>query len=205
MSTKTPVATVSGWIDEDASDIPKDMFLGWISEESGFRNDAPATSMGEVGFVQITPGEAREYGIDLSRVISDPRYSIQAGATLIRGYADKIRRLGYSDDSPAFWRLVKLGHTIGMGGVHALLSVAADQSVDPNDWGALEALWNSYPEKISKYSLPDRSKWFNLIDRVFSRGSLLAGIAVVSQPMIAVPLLLGIAVLLYFLFRGGRA
>jgi hypothetical protein len=116
--------------DESGVSWPFDFMRAWAEAESR-RNDfeekpLPGNDRGEVGWFQIDPREARQLGIDIDRVKSDPVYSVQSGAQVMDMYAAKIP--SYFTGS-AWWGLVKLWH-----GLPSLAKLAQEGLGSAGSW-----------------------------------------------------------------------
>ncbi len=118
-----------------SSSIPISFELGWAKRESG-GNNADTTPGREYGFFQISPQESRALGLDHDRIHVDPPYAVQAGVALINDYAGKAADLGYAFDTDDFWRIVKLIHTVGLGGTRQIIDAAGGGSPS---WSQIEA------------------------------------------------------------------
>lgn len=149
-----------------ATNIPIFFLLGWIDRESG-GNIADTTSAGEKGYFQISPAEARTYGYDLARLGTDPAYSITSGIDLVGNYGDQAAGLGYSYGSDDFWSIVKLIHTVGLGGTRQLISAAGGGTPS---WSAIEAAVDPTMPVGGRTALSA----FGIVDDTFNHGVDLA-------------------------------
>jgi hypothetical protein len=127
-----------GWTDDvtalwsaSGTSYPLAFVLGWISVEQP-NNAAPPTSLGELGWFQIHPDEARMLGIDLARVPTDEAYSFTSGLAVLDYYAARLdpRFVG-----EAHLGMLKLSHTLPAGAAY----VTANYSGDPSSWASISS------------------------------------------------------------------
>jgi hypothetical protein len=143
---------------------PLDFVLGWIAVEQP-KNDAPPTSMDEVGWPQLTPENAREIGYDWERIPTDEAYSFQALVAYMNHAAAKVpgkftgsARLG----------MVKMWHTLP-----ALFNQIADGAPASDDWDTL-ANWAGDNVSDSQVGGHSVDHWLTTVDKTLSTGGLLA-------------------------------
>lgn len=125
--------SVEAWrsyIDRYRGTIPADFLLAWESKESG-GNPCSYTSLGESGIFQIHPDESKYVtnfaglrtacsGSKKTRNLTEDEKALQVttGVELVNHYRDSVRaqlaNVGaeWSESSPDFWKLVKLGHAL---------------------------------------------------------------------------------------------
>lgn len=136
-----PLGAASDWpsilalLRQYSSKIPIYFELGWIKRESGGDN-ADTTSSREYGFFQISPQESAAMGFDHNRIHVDPAYAVQTGVQLINEYAGDASDRGYTYGTDDFWHIVKLIHTVGLGGTDQLIAAAGGGSPS---WAQIEA------------------------------------------------------------------
>lgn len=147
-----------------ASGVPLGLLVGWIGEESGGKITS-YTKLDERGFFQLMPSESKTIGVDHKRLSTDPQYSIDAGVLLIQDYVKSTRKLNVAKEgSSYFWRLVKLGHSMGKGQTKKVVE-AAKQAGKAGSW-----------EELKEFALglringPQPKKWFPFIDRIYQSG-----------------------------------
>lgn len=153
-----------------SSGIPLGLMVGWIAKESGGRL-SEVTKLDERGYFQLMPDESKSIGFDHQRLSTDSDYSIQAGVALIKKYAAQADGLSVAPKgSSYYWRLVKLGHTMGSGAAKKIVAGAKEAGA-AGSWEALEAhaLDNSVKYLLTTRHSP--SKWFPLVDAVYDVGA----------------------------------
>lgn len=120
--------------------VPRGFLIGWFQVESS--GDASSSggywSKGiwhsELGLSQISDEEYRELGfpvVEASR-LRDPKFSAYWGARHAAYYAHVVASWGLNLTADAFWRFVKLCHSIGARRAKAA-ALAAE-----GDWSKLE-------------------------------------------------------------------
>lgn len=149
-----------------SSGIPLGLMVGWIAKESGGKL-TDTTSLDERGYFQLMPDESKTIGVDHERLSTDSDYSIDAGVKLIRHYQSAVNDLNLAA-APAgnayYWRLVKLGHSMGGGQMKKVVNaaVAAGQA---GSWSQLEQF--ALGMRING---PQPKKWFPFVDAVYAVG-----------------------------------
>lgn len=152
-----------------ASGIPLGVLVGWIAKESGGKLSS-TTPLDERGLFQLMPSESKSLGLDHKRLSTDLAYSIDAGLALIAKYMKDARALGIAPEgSGYFWRLVKLGHTMGASATKKIVSGAKDAGA-AGSWEALEAHAIANEKKYLSSTKHSPSKWFPLVDKVYQVG-----------------------------------
>lgn len=149
-----------------SSGIPLGLMVGWIAKESGGKL-SDTTSLGEKGLFQSMASEDQAIGVDHDRVSTDLDYSIDAGVKLIRHYQSAVNDLNLASapaGSSFYWRLVKLGHSVGSGQLRKIVS-AAKTAGQVGSWDQLE----QFALGISVMG-PQPKKWFPFIDLVYQIG-----------------------------------
>jgi hypothetical protein len=155
-----------------SSGIALGLLVGWVAKESGGKlatkpQPGPGdTKYDERGYFQLTPEEAKALGLDHNRLSTDATYSINGGISLINKYAGVAD--GYSlfpRGSSAYWRLVKLIHSMGSGDVQKL-ALGAKSAARGSSWSDFEQYARSGAVK-TKHS-PD--KWFAFVNAVYDVG-----------------------------------
>jgi hypothetical protein len=162
-------------------DIPLYFLMGWIDVESGRQLEGP-TSLGELGYFQIHPGESKELGLDHPRLRTDPDYSIWGGIQLVRKRAAQAHSLGFPEGTELLWRVTKWRHW-APGGVDVILKDMAGNGVKPVSWDAIEQYVIANRVRIGALMdarFPIRGKhWdpmfgINNVDKTIQRGKQLA-------------------------------
>lgn len=157
-----------------SSGIPLGLIVGWVARESAGKLAAKPqpgpgdTKMDERGYFQLTPEESKSLGVEHRRLSTDSTYSINAGLLLIGKYMRAVDALNVAPKgSPYYWMLVKLGHTMGSGGMRRVVD-GARAAGQASSWQKLEdyALANA-----STYSKPSVKKWFPFVDSVREVGA----------------------------------
>lgn len=160
-----------------ASGLPLGLLVGWVAKESAGRvGAAPKRRLKgeddvERGFFQLSPSESRSLGIDHARLSTDPAYSIAAGVRLIREkYVPRAEKLGVAPaGSSYFWRLVKLGHTMGSGATRKIVEGAREAGA-AGSWERLRAHAIENEKRYFSLVKHSPSKWFPLVDDVYEVG-----------------------------------
>ena len=147
-----------------SSGVPLGLLVGWIGEESGGKITS-YTSLDERGFFQLMPIESKTIGVDHKRLSTDPQYSIDAGMLLIQDYIKSTKKLGVAPEgSSYFWRLVKLGHSMGKGQTKKVVE-AAKKAGKAGSWPELEQF------ALNMRVLgPQPKKWFPFVDKIYEIG-----------------------------------
>lgn len=149
-----------------SSGIPLGLMVGWICKESGGKL-TDTTSLDERGYFQLMPSESKSLGLDHQRLSTDSGYSIDAGVQLIRKYQSDVNNLDLVS-APAgtsyYWRLVKLGHSMGSGQMKKVVKAAKDAG-QSGSWSDLEAFATDM-----KINGPQPKKWFPFVDSVYKVG-----------------------------------
>jgi hypothetical protein len=154
--------------------VPYGVALGWIQVESGGRL-GETTSLDERGYFQLMPDESKEIGVDHQRLSTDSDYSLEAGFKLIAYYAKVVRsrtrscNVNVMDGSEFFWRLVKLGHSMGGGSLSMILRDAATANA-ATDWNAFSSFLRAHDGDYLHRLKHSPVKWLGLIDRMFAIG-----------------------------------
>ena len=160
-----------------ASGIPLGVLVGWVAKESAGRiGAAPKVKLKgesdvERGFFQLTPSESKSLGLDHARLSTDPAYSLDAGVRLIREkYAPRAEKLAVAPlGSSYFWRLVKLGHTMGSGAAAKIIA-GAKAAGTAGTWEQLRNHAVSENERYLRETKHSPKKWFPLVDAVYEVG-----------------------------------
>lgn len=152
-----------------ASGIPLGLLVGWIAKESGGKL-SDTTSLDERGYFQLMPSESKRLGLDHQRLSTDSVYSINAGLLLIALYMKEVDALGVAPKGSAYyWRLVKLGHSMGTGAMDKIVKEAQSNGA-AGTWQALEGYAidnNSHFLSLVKHA---PAKWFPFVDAVYNVG-----------------------------------
>jgi hypothetical protein len=134
-------------------DIPLELILGWIHQESSGRLDLEMhNKKDEIGWFQISREERNEI-LHLSesarhRILEDPTFSALQGIQLIRNYDRYLKHhFSFRDDSPSRWGLIRLLHHKGMGAVHKVLKRMRDNHLDPS-----KASWAEVKQFLAGHS-----------------------------------------------------
>jgi len=140
--------------------IPLGLMIGWIAKESGGKL-SDTTSLDERGYFQLMPDESKTLGLDHQRLSTDSDYSIQAGVLLIRHYQSDVNDLNVTSAGTSYyWRLVKLGHSMGSGQMKKVVkaAIAADSA----------GTWDDLEQFALGMSIrgPQPKKWFPFVDEV---------------------------------------
>ena len=149
-----------------ATGIPLGLLVGWIAKESGGKL-ADHTSLDERGYFQLMPAESKSIGVDHERLSTDSDYSIDAGIKLIRRYQSSVNDLNLAAapaGSSFYWKLVKLGHSMGAGQMRKVVSAAKDAG-QAKSWEQLE----QFAIGMSIRG-PQPKKWFPFVDSVYKIG-----------------------------------
>lgn len=152
----------------ESSKVPLGFLIGWIARESGGKL-YDVSKLDERGYFQISVDESKSLGLDHKRLSIDPIYSINGGLMLIGKYIRNTDKLDIaSKGTPYYWKVVKLGHTIGEGGVHRIVTdaKAAGQTVS---WEALRS-YATAAQNDEKYKRLAPKKWFPLVDEIYATG-----------------------------------
>jgi hypothetical protein len=161
-------------------DIPLYFLLGWIDVESGRQLQGP-TSLGELGYFQIHPGESKELGLVHPR-LTEPDYSIWGGIQLVRKRASQAHQLGFPEGTELLWRVTKWRHW-APGGVDVILKDMAGSGVTPVSWDVIEQYVTANRRRIGALMdarFPVRGKhWdpmagINNVNKTLQRGKQLA-------------------------------
>jgi hypothetical protein len=148
------------------SGIPLGVLVGWIAKESGGKLKE-VTKLDERGYFQLMPDESKSLGLDHARLSTDSVYSINAGLLAIGQRMREADALGIAPrGSSYYWRLVKLGHTMGAGDTKKLAN-AAKAAGQAGSWSDFErfALSGAVHTKHSP------AKWFPFIDELYRVGA----------------------------------
>ncbi len=154
--------------------VPYGVALGWIQVESGGRL-GETTSLDERGYFQLLPDESTEIGVDHQRLSIDSDYSLEAGFKLINYYAKVVRfrarvcNVSLAEGSEFFWRLVKLGHSMGGGSLSVMLRDAAAANA-ASSWDSFSAFLRAHDADYLHRLKHSPVKWLSLIDRMFAIG-----------------------------------
>jgi len=151
--------------------VPFGLAVGWIELESG-GNPHEKTPIGEVSVWQISPEEAADMGLDIVRLEHDPQYGLSAGFELVHRYQRAVGRLKVPNlaiGTEYYWRLVKLGHSMGGGAMRRLMTDAINQQAYES-WDLLKPFALSNTAKYLKLLKHSPAKWFEFVDRVFLVG-----------------------------------
>jgi hypothetical protein len=144
--------------------VPLGLLVGWIGFESGGKITS-YTNLDERGFFQLMPAESKTIGVDHKRLSTDPQYSIDAGMQLIQDYVKSTKKLGVAPEgSSYFWRLVKLGHSMGKGQVKKIVE-AAKKAGKAGSWDDLEQF-----ALDMRVLGPQPKKWFPFVDKIYAAG-----------------------------------
>lgn len=151
--------------------IPLGLFVGWIAAESN-GNIKETTSLNEKGYFQLMPEESKSLGLDHDRLGTDPQYSIDGGVQLIqKRYVPFAQGLGiFPNGSADFFRLVKLGHTMGVGAAKKVVD-AAKAAGAVSSWDVLDHYAMDNSSALYKQTGHSPKKWFPLVDKVYSIGA----------------------------------
>lgn len=153
-----------------SSGIPLGVLVGWIAKESGGKLTS-TTRLDERGLFQLMPSESKTLGLDHKRLSTDLAYSIDAGIALISKYMKDARALGIAPEGSAyFWRLVKLGHTMGPGATKKIVNGAKSAGA-VGSWEALKNHAMSNEKKYLSSTKHSPTKWFPLVDAVYKVGA----------------------------------
>lgn len=148
-----------------SSGYPLGLLVAWIGKESGGRLDE-VTRLDERGYFQLIPDESRALGLDHQRLSVDPVYSINAGLLLIGRYAKEADALAlFPRGSSAYWRLVKLGHTVGSGDTRKLVD-AAKAAGAGSSWEAFE----QFALSGAAHTKHSPAKWFPFLAALYRAG-----------------------------------
>ena len=149
-----------------SSGIPLGVLVGWIAKESGGKL-GEVTRLDERGYFQLMPDESRALGLDHQRLSTDPVYSINAGLLLIGRYMKEADALGIAPHgSSYFWKVTKLGHTMGSGDTKTLAR-AAQSAGQAGSWSDFE----NYALSGAAHTKHSPAKWFPFIDQIFQVGA----------------------------------
>lgn len=155
--------------------VPLGVPVGWIQVESGGRLDE-VTTLKERGYFQLMPSESADLGLQHERLTTDSMYSLSAGFKLINYYSRAIGRVcrigGIEYVRPGteyHWRLVKLGHSMGLGATQRILLDAAKEHATIS-WDVLKAYALQNDAALTQKTKHSPAKWFPFIDRMFAIG-----------------------------------
>lgn len=156
--------------------VPLGVPVGWIQVESGGRLDE-VTKLDERGYFQLMPSESKDLGLQHERLSSDSMYSLASGFKLINYYSRAVGRVCRINSiqsvrvgSEYHWRLVKLGHSMGLGATQTILIEAAKAQAT-NSWDALKSYALAYDTALTAKTKHSPAKWFPFIDRMFEIGA----------------------------------
>jgi hypothetical protein len=153
------------------SGIPLGLLVGWIARESGGKI-GETTKLDERGYFQLHPDESKSLGLDHQRLSTDPQYSINAGLKLIglkyMPFADKFNI--FPKGSSDYWKLVKLGHTMGSGAAAIVVNDARAAGAT-GSWAALEKYALDHNSELFSKAKHSPAKWFPLVDAVATAGA----------------------------------
>jgi len=101
-------------LDKYRGDLPREFLLGWMAKESDGRVGV-TTSLGERGYFQIHPDEAKEVlglkDADFRRTSTNREFSIQQGIRLVQAHRTNITsNYSVTDPSELLWQLTKTRH-----------------------------------------------------------------------------------------------
>lgn len=155
----------------DSSGIPLGLLIGWIAKESGGKI-GETTKYDELGLFQLMPDERAKVGYtDRDRMMNDYTYSINAGLALIGSYMKAVDALGVATKgSSYYWRLVKLGHSMGSGALRTIVNMA-QPSGDARTWSRLENFALAHVDEILHATKHSPEKWFPFVDKVYDVGA----------------------------------
>ena len=164
------VDDVMPYLQQYGGAYPLDFLLGWIQQEAGGKITS-TTSLGEAGFFQIYPETARDLGIDITRVKTDPAYSVSAGIQMLDYYRRATDTGVWPEGSQAYYGAIKLRHA-----VPAIASAATTAmrgaGVQFTEWpDAADWIETNLPSFVSGHSF---SHWVDNVSAVFRRGAALA-------------------------------
>ncbi len=154
--------------------VPIGVAIGWIQCESGGRM-GETTSLDERGLFQLHPDESRDLGIDHRRLSTDEIYSLASGYKLVDYYRSATRRVLQNCGAfiPAgteyHWRLVKLGHSGGLGSLSKWMNAAA-KAACVSSWDELRAYLTANDADLLHSTKHSPAKWVGLVDKVFTIG-----------------------------------
>lgn len=154
----------------ESSKIPLGLLVGWVARESGGHIQS-STSLGERGYFQLSPDEAKSLGLDSNRLGRDSVYSINGGLLLIGRYAREAEKFKIAPRGMTyFWRFVKLLHSMGSGAVRKIV----DGALAAGATGSWEALRKHALDNEDAYFRATRHsprKWFGIVDGVYAIGA----------------------------------
>lgn len=207
-------------------DRPWWLVLGWIDVESGGRVSDLTTSVpslgGEASYFQLSASERATVGADLDRMLRDPAYSVQKGLEFVETLADKAIKLGIPYGTDFFWGVVKLIHGIGYGGTIEIFNDMRAHGVEPQSLEDMAQYFCGGTCPNPRTSGPPQtennirvaqaikrrggnihypSKWIYNAQMVYSRGQMLALAGKLTNPFVALPLLLAAGLVVWLLVK----
>lgn len=165
-------------------DIPPWLPLGWWLVESGGNIEDATTSQGrELGLAQLSSSERSLTGYtDEAALSSDPDYNVGATLALIDGYGGRVAAAGVdSSHDPLYWILIKFAHSIGAGGMEALVRNYVNTHADPSQWSWAD--FQDFSRSAPFKSLAWTDRWLDNADRVRTNGLALAAAANLVPPV----------------------
>ena len=136
-------------LDKDRGDLPRDVLLGWMAVESDGQVSS-TTSLGERGYFQVHPEEARLYlgltGSAFEKLTTDRETSIREGIKIVRRHRAEIAKYGVTG-ADLLLRLTKTRH-----GLPANLKTVLDRL---SSSGSAIA-WNAVAEQMKVTALGAR-------------------------------------------------
>lgn len=129
-------------LDKHRDDVPRDFLLGWMAKESDGRVSVVTQELGERGYFQIHPAEAREIlnlkDSEFRRVSTDREFSIKQGIRLVQAHRTNIAsNFTVADPSELLWMLTKARH--GLPGLLKAVLTKIEKSGKPIEWKVVAA------------------------------------------------------------------
>lgn len=162
------------YIQKHRGTVPLNLALGWIRVESGGQISSH-TSLDERGYFQIHPAESKQLSLDHKRLSTDPDYSISAGLALIKYYATRVQRLGYTEAQDIFWKLVKFYHAIGSGSLKIIFDDIRASGSSIQTWDQLKSYLAVHAKRLmSQNGLRfDPPRFILNVEKVIAYGDLI--------------------------------
>lgn len=153
-----------------AQGVPVGVPVAWVDVESGGRLDE-VTSLDERGYFQIFPDESKDLGLDHQRLTTDSTYSLVSGFKVVNYYSAALKRL-YGATGATYiiagseyhWRMVKLGHSMGLGCVREMLRDAVNNN-STISWDMFKSWCLGHDAEYLHRLKHAPSKWFPFVDR----------------------------------------
>jgi hypothetical protein len=125
-ATKIIIDKLGPWLSQYHGGMPLGFLAAILQWESGGKADTSGDpSLGEYGYLQVTPDTAKKFGIDPAQRLN-PEWNIFLGSLLynvkaieLRLYNSKVR-LGTEDS----WKLARLSAAVGAAGTRKLIDLA---------------------------------------------------------------------------------